>query len=135
MAGDIAVYASGSARPTGGCGAVAMLIGPNAPLVFDRGLRGSFFSHAYDFYKPDLKSEFPVVDGKLSIQCYLQALDNCYRIYCNKFEAQAKKGNYRLVDKSIVITNRARTLHIENITSRISDTKNLFVDFYYYALQ
>ncbi|KAK2724415.1 hydroxymethylglutaryl-CoA synthase 1-like [Artemia franciscana] len=92
VAGDIAVYASGSARPTGGCGAVAMLIGPNAPLVFDRGLRGSFFSHAYDFYKPDLKSEFPVVDGKLSIQCYLQALDNCYRIYCNKFEAQAKKA-------------------------------------------
>ena len=33
MAGDIAVYASGNARPTGGAGAVAMLIGPNAPLV------------------------------------------------------------------------------------------------------
>lgn len=36
VAGDIAVYAKGSARPTGGAGAVAMLIGPNAPLVFDR---------------------------------------------------------------------------------------------------
>ena len=37
VAGDIAVYASGSARPTGGAGAVAMLIGPNAPLIIERG--------------------------------------------------------------------------------------------------
>lgn len=37
VAGDIAVYASGSARPTGGAGAVAMLVGPNAPLAFERG--------------------------------------------------------------------------------------------------
>ena len=35
---DIAVYASGNARPTGGAGAVAMLIGPNAPLVIERGV-------------------------------------------------------------------------------------------------
>lgn len=38
VAGDIAVYASGNARPTGGVGAVAMLIGPNAPLVLERGI-------------------------------------------------------------------------------------------------
>ena len=37
VAGDIAVYASGSARPTGGAGAVAMLVGPDAPLALDRG--------------------------------------------------------------------------------------------------
>lgn len=37
VAGDIAVYATGSARPTGGAGAVAMLVGPDAPLVFERG--------------------------------------------------------------------------------------------------
>ena len=35
VAGDIAVYASGNARPTGGAGAVAMLIGPNAPLYVE----------------------------------------------------------------------------------------------------
>ncbi len=33
--------------------------------------------HVYDFYKPDLSSEYPVVDGKLSIQCYLRALGGC----------------------------------------------------------
>lgn len=37
VAGDIAVYATGNARPTGGAGAVAMLVGPNAPLTFERG--------------------------------------------------------------------------------------------------
>ena len=69
---DIAVYASGPARPTGGAGAVAMLIGPKAGLVLERGLRASHVAHEYDFYKPDLASEFPIVDGPLSIKCYLQ---------------------------------------------------------------
>lgn len=37
VASDIAVYAKGNARPTGGAGAVAMLVGPSAPLVICRG--------------------------------------------------------------------------------------------------
>lgn len=82
---DIAVYAQGSARPTGGAGAVALLIGPDAPLVFDRGIRSTCMKHAYDFYKADLTSEYPTVDGKLSIKCYLSALDNCYQLYCKKY--------------------------------------------------
>lgn len=32
--------------------------------------------HAYDFYKPNLSSEYPTVDGKLSVTCYYRALDN-----------------------------------------------------------
>jgi hydroxymethylglutaryl-CoA synthase len=36
FAGDIAIYAEGSARPAGGAGACAILIGPNAPVVFER---------------------------------------------------------------------------------------------------
>lgn len=84
VAADIAIYGKGNARPTGGAGAVAMLIGPNASLVIERGLRGTYMNHAYDFFKPDLTSEFPVVDGKLSIQCYLNALDQCYKSYLSK---------------------------------------------------
>lgn len=38
VAGDIAIYAEGAARPTGGAGAVAFLIGPDAPIVFDLSL-------------------------------------------------------------------------------------------------
>jgi len=86
VAGDIAVYATGAARPTGGAGAVAMLVGPNAPLAFERGLKASHMEHAYDFYKPNLESEYPVVDGKLSIQCYLHALDVCYRRFRERAE-------------------------------------------------
>ena len=37
IAGDIALYAKGAARPTGGAGAVVMLVGPNAPIVLEPG--------------------------------------------------------------------------------------------------
>ncbi|OMO97953.1 Hydroxymethylglutaryl-CoA synthase, eukaryotic [Corchorus olitorius] len=83
---DSAVYAEGPARPTGGAAAVAMLIGPNAPITFESKFRGSHMSHVYDFYKPNLASEYPVVDGKLSQTCYLMALDFCYKHFCDKFE-------------------------------------------------
>ncbi|NXL43562.1 HMCS2 protein, partial [Podilymbus podiceps] len=92
VCGDIAVYATGNARPTGGAGAIAMLVGPNAPLVLERGLRGTHMEHAYDFYKPDLASEYPVVDGQLSIQCYLRALDRCYAVYRRKAESQWRQA-------------------------------------------
>ena len=55
------VYAEGPARPTGGAAAIAMLIGPDAPIVLESHLRGSYMSHAYDFYKPNLASEYPVM--------------------------------------------------------------------------
>ena len=45
VAADIAIYATGSARCTGGAGAVAMLVGANAPLVLDRGVRSSHMQH------------------------------------------------------------------------------------------
>lgn len=89
VAGDIALYAKGNARPTGGAGAVAMLIGPDAPLAIEPGLRGSYMRHAYDFYKPDLTSEYPLVDGPMSLSCYTEAVDACYKAY-NKREATLK---------------------------------------------
>lgn len=47
-------------------------------------------AHVYDFYKPDLNSEYPVVDGKLSINCYLGALDKCYQGYKSKVKQKRK---------------------------------------------
>ncbi|KAF3761329.1 putative hydroxymethylglutaryl-CoA synthase [Cryphonectria parasitica EP155] len=84
VAGDIALYAKGNARPTGGAGCVALLVGPDAPIVAEPGLRGSYMQHSYDFYKPDLTSEYPYVDGHYSINCYSKALDAAYRAYCQK---------------------------------------------------
>ena len=89
VTGDIALYAKGNARPTGGAGAVAMLIGPDAPIVVEPGLRGTYMQHAYDFYKPDLTSEYPIVDGHYSVRCYTEALDACYKAY-NKRESNLK---------------------------------------------
>lgn len=86
VAGDIAVYEAGPARPTGGCGACALLIGANAPIVFDQGVRGIHMENVYDFYKPKLDSEYPSVDGRLSNNCYLRAVDKCYERYREKFE-------------------------------------------------
>lgn len=91
VAGDIALYAKGNARPTGGVGALALLVGPDAPIVLEPGLRGSYMQHAYDFYKPDLTSEYPYVDGHYSINCYSKALDGAYRAY-SKREAQLAKA-------------------------------------------
>lgn len=87
VAGDIAIYAKGAARPTGGAGVVALLIGPDAPIVFDP-VHGSYMEHAYDFYKPNFTSEYPVVDGHFSLTCYTRALDKAYQTYNKKAAAR-----------------------------------------------
>lgn len=93
VASDIALYKEASSRPTGGAGCVAMLIGPNAPLSLDPSLRGVYMTHTYDFYKPDLKAEFPVVNGHESILCYLGALDGCHKNLLQRAEAVRSKLN------------------------------------------
>lgn len=93
VCGDIALYAKGAARPTGGAGCVAMLIGPDAPIAFEPGLRGSYITHAYDFFKPDLASEYPVVDGHFSLKCYTEAVDACYKTYGAREETLKKTQN------------------------------------------
>ncbi|KAH8863143.1 Hydroxymethylglutaryl-CoA synthase, cytoplasmic [Schistosoma japonicum] len=92
VAADIAVYGEKSARPTGGAGAVAILLGPNAPLVIDPGLRAIYMKHCYDFYKPELNSEYPIVDGQFSMQCYREALEMCYKLYKSKSASKGLNG-------------------------------------------
>ncbi|KZV72426.1 hydroxymethylglutaryl-coenzyme A synthase C-terminal [Peniophora sp. CONT] len=41
-------------------------------------------SNTYDFYKPKLDSEYPVVDGPLSVTSYIAALDGSYKAYREK---------------------------------------------------
>lgn len=77
VCGDIAVYAPGPARPTGGGGAVAMLVGPDAPLVM-AGPRATHAFEVYDFYKPRGDTEYATVDGKLSQDAYLASVDTCW---------------------------------------------------------
>lgn len=83
VSSDIAVYPKGNARPTGGAGSIAILVGPNAPVVFDN-VRSTFIDNAYDFYKPNPFSEYPTVDGHLSIEIFLNALRECYHTFREK---------------------------------------------------
>jgi len=54
--------------------------------------------NVYDFYKPDPAVEYPTVDGRLSVTCYLRAVDNCYEHYASRFQSK-EKAPYTL-DKS-----------------------------------
>ena len=74
---DIAVYGKGNARPTGGCGAMAFLMGKN-PLILFEPIRSTYMSHVYDFFKPNPSSEYPEVDGVFSLDCYMNALKECF---------------------------------------------------------
>ena len=90
VAGDIAIYDKGAARPTGGAGSTAVRSGPDARIVFGS-TRWSLMEQAYDFYKPDFTSEYPVVDGHFSLACYVKAVDNCYKNYSKKITGNADK--------------------------------------------
>ena len=90
VAADIAAYARGPARPTGGCGAVALLVGHDAPLVV--GPRATHAAHVWDFFKPDPSVEYPTVDGALSQQCYYRALEDVYERLAKKMCASG--GNW-----------------------------------------
>ena len=70
---------------------------------FVSGLRGTHMQHVYDFYKPDLSSEYPYVDGKLSIQCYLGALDQCYKNYCERANTKQQNGQCSLYYHHFVV--------------------------------
>ncbi|RAH44519.1 hydroxymethylglutaryl-CoA synthase [Aspergillus brunneoviolaceus CBS 621.78] len=90
VCGDIAAYAreDAAARPTGGAGCVAMLVGADAPVVVEAGVpRASYMRHAWDFFKADFGREAAVVDGAGSGRCYLEAVDGCYRGWVEKMLA------------------------------------------------
>ena len=87
VAVDIATYARGPARPTCGAGAVAILVGRDAPLAFvDPREKATHAANVYDFYKPDPTVEYPTVDGALSQTCYYRALEDCYTKFCDRVD-------------------------------------------------
>lgn len=83
---DIAVYSKGSARPTGGAGAVAILLGSGASIQVEP-IRSTYMNNFYDFYKPDPTSEYPVVDGHFSIDCYFKSLEQCFETLVRKYSS------------------------------------------------
>lgn len=92
VAADIATYAAGPARPTCGVGAVAVLVGRDAPLVL--GQRATHASHVWDFFKPNPATEYPIVQGALSQLCYFQALEDVYERWSQKTNYTATSPDY-----------------------------------------
>ncbi|KAJ1944483.1 3-hydroxy-3-methylglutaryl coenzyme A synthase [Linderina macrospora] len=112
VAGDIAVYASGNARPSGGCGVVCMLVAPDAPLALEFPLRGTFMENIYDFYKPNMSSEFPTVDGPLSVTSYVRAVDYAYMAYLEKLEKIDGEKNASLDSVDYVVFHSPYTKQV-----------------------
>jgi hydroxymethylglutaryl-CoA synthase len=95
VAADIAAYARGGARPTSGAGAVAVLVGRDAPMTFNPKERATHAANVWDFFKPDHTVEYPTVDGKLSQVCYYQALEDVYSRFCEKLANTDKTSKNR----------------------------------------
>jgi hydroxymethylglutaryl-CoA synthase len=97
ISADIAIYSKGKARPTGGCGAIAILLGHDSHIQFEN-IRSTYMNNVYDFYKPNPSSEYPVVDGVFSIDCYFKALEYCYEVYLRKQEIAGNQVNLNFFD-------------------------------------
>lgn len=75
---DIASYLNDeSAIPTAGAGAVAILLGNDPVFVFENEM-SHYSSNEKDFLKPKDCYPYPVMDGRLSVDKYLTAFQECY---------------------------------------------------------
>lgn len=85
IASDIAKYPPGSAgEPTQGAGAVALVVSENPALVeMGRTCTGVFAGQVHDFWRP-LDQTQAIVDGKYSVDCYLEALEHAFADYAHQ---------------------------------------------------
>lgn len=78
---DIARYdLQSSAEFTQGAGAVAMVVSQEPRLLAIDAVSGVFASNVYDFWRP-LERREALVDGKFSLDCYLNALEGALADY------------------------------------------------------
>ena len=75
VATDVADGANGRCN---GAGAIAILVGSNAPVVL-LPERASCVLHRFDFCKPvGWRSMWPIMDGANSLMCYMECVDACH---------------------------------------------------------
>lgn len=77
-------------------------------------------THVYDFYKPDLSSPYPVVDGQLSVQCYQSALDTCYTQYCRKAQMNIESQSTMEINLSSFIAILFHTPYVKLIQKSLA---------------
>lgn len=56
-------------------------------------IHGTYMDNTYDFYKPKLDSEYPEVDGPLSVSTYIAAMDGAYTAFRAKVASASKAFN------------------------------------------
>lgn len=116
---DMARYGFGSpGEPTQGAGAVALLVEQDPRLfAVDTRMNGIFSKDVFDFWRP-IGHRVPIVDGKYSVACYLEAMEEAvyhfrsnmgiprghllehldYLLYHTPFTGMARKAHRHLVD-------------------------------------
>jgi len=96
---DIAKYGLHSAgEPTQGAGAVALVISDATEFVhFLPDLNAFYAKDVHDFWRPN-GSAVPMVDGKYSIECYKEALDNCTQDLCDNLMRESGRKLFDYVD-------------------------------------
>lgn len=83
-------------------------------------IHGTHMANTYDFYKPKLDSEYPEVDGPLTLTTYLTALDASYARFREKTAKAAKKS------QPGVASATGSNGHANGSSSKKSDPKSIF---------
>nr|AGE96274.1 3-hydroxy-3-methylglutaryl-CoA synthase 2 [Encephalitozoon cuniculi] len=89
VASDVAMYKDKSCQPTGGAGAVAILLGPNCIYRVVPSSVIHYFTNQFDFMKPRELHPFPAVKGKESIENYRTAFEICYGRFREKMAEES----------------------------------------------
>lgn len=90
--------AESPARFTMGAACTGTLVYPDAP-VWHQGVRATCILHRFDFFKPvGWHAMAPIVDGKYSIECYMQSIDLCCQKMREKLggESLLKHADYNV---------------------------------------
>ncbi|MGW4841495.1 hydroxymethylglutaryl-CoA synthase [Nocardia brasiliensis] len=88
IASDIAKYdVDSGGEGTQGAAAVAMLVSANPDLAILDDTVGLYTANVQDFWRPNYRST-PLVDGKLSVGAYLEAVEQAWKDY----EARGGRG-------------------------------------------
>lgn len=68
-----------------------------------------------------MESEYPVVDGKLTIECYLSALDKCYSKYRQKFsQVYPNEEKFSLTDADAFIFHTPYCKIVQKSVARLA---------------
>src|SRR5271167_2131019 len=99
IASDVSKYPLGTAGEyTQGAGAVALLLSEQPRvLAFERGLVATVTRDERDFFRPNWSGE-AVVDGKYSVDVYLDCVESAFLAYARRLKARLGMGEGEVLD-------------------------------------